>query len=252
MLVDEYTRSGGDPGGDEPFSFYAAYRAWVRAKVACLRAGELPEGSARQRLLEHARTLAALGERFAWRARGPLVIVVCGARATGGVTSLVEAISAASGLPHLSSDRIRKELLAGRPAARGRVRVRGGGEPCVPYEELGAMQVRALAGVVGRDVPLGRAPRRVRAWVRLAGPSRSSPSAGLRRRWPRGAHGPRAGSRARLDATAARSPRARLRSSSRSTRWRPAATWRCGLIGTRDVVDELLAALDSRLARGVP
>ena len=86
------------PGGDELLSFYTAYRAWVRAKVACLRAGELPEGSARQRLLEHARTLAALGERFAWRARGPLVIVV-GGGAAAGETSLAEAISAASGSP---------------------------------------------------------------------------------------------------------------------------------------------------------
>ena len=43
-LVDEYRAAGGDDGGDALLGFYAAYRAWVRAKVACLRAGELPGG----------------------------------------------------------------------------------------------------------------------------------------------------------------------------------------------------------------
>jgi aminoglycoside phosphotransferase family enzyme len=46
-LVDEYKSAGGDHGGRPLLSFYAAYRAWVGAKVACLRAGELAPGGAR-------------------------------------------------------------------------------------------------------------------------------------------------------------------------------------------------------------
>jgi hypothetical protein len=41
-LVEAYRRGGGDPGDDALLSFFAAYRAWVRAKIASLRALELP------------------------------------------------------------------------------------------------------------------------------------------------------------------------------------------------------------------
>ena len=54
-LVSEYREAGGDDGGDELLAFYAAYRSWVRAKVSCLRAAELPAGERRRRELEHAR-----------------------------------------------------------------------------------------------------------------------------------------------------------------------------------------------------
>jgi hypothetical protein len=115
-LVDQYRAGGGDDGGDSLLAFYAAYRAWVRAKVACLRASELSAGDSRARQMEHARSLAALGERLSWRARRPLVLVVCGASATGK-THLSEALSSAGRLAHLSSDRVRKKL-AGLPAER--------------------------------------------------------------------------------------------------------------------------------------
>ena len=39
QLIDAYRRAGGDPGDDPLLSFLASYRAWVRSKVACLRAG---------------------------------------------------------------------------------------------------------------------------------------------------------------------------------------------------------------------
>ena len=41
LVVDDYRGAGGDPGDDALLSFFAAYRAWVRAKVACIRAQEL-------------------------------------------------------------------------------------------------------------------------------------------------------------------------------------------------------------------
>jgi aminoglycoside phosphotransferase family enzyme/predicted kinase len=108
-MVDEYRAGGGDDGGDALLGFYAAYRAWVRAKVACLRAGELPGGDRRSSELEHARSLAELAERLSWRARRPLVLVICGGAATGK-THLAQVVAAASGLEHLSSDVVRKRL----------------------------------------------------------------------------------------------------------------------------------------------
>jgi aminoglycoside phosphotransferase family enzyme/predicted kinase len=110
MLVDAYREAGGDPGDDSLIAFYAAYRALVRAKVGLVRAAQLPAGSA-----EHghasavARELIGLAERFAWRARLPLVIVVCGVPASGK-SHLSGALAELSGLPHLSSDVTRKRL----------------------------------------------------------------------------------------------------------------------------------------------
>ena len=37
-LANAYRQAGGDPGDDATLSFFAAYRAWVRTKVDCLRA----------------------------------------------------------------------------------------------------------------------------------------------------------------------------------------------------------------------
>jgi uncharacterized protein len=136
-LVDEYRVAGGDDGGDALLAFYAAYRAWVRAKVACLRAGELPPGEGRRRELEHARGLAGLGERLSWRARRPLVLVVCGASATGK-THLADALAAASGLAHLSSDRVRKELAGLPPEGRAPLREYSEEASMRTYGELGA------------------------------------------------------------------------------------------------------------------
>ncbi|MBN1529376.1 MAG: AAA family ATPase [Thermoleophilaceae bacterium] len=146
-LVDEYTRAGGDAGGDELLSFYAAYRAWVRAKVACLRAAELPGGPGRARRLEHARALGALGERLAWRARRPLVIVVCGAAATGK-TSLAEALSDQSGLTHLNSDLVRKELLGVPASERAPASAYGEAASLRTYEEIGVRARRAPGGAI--------------------------------------------------------------------------------------------------------
>jgi aminoglycoside phosphotransferase family enzyme/predicted kinase len=136
-LVAEYRAAGGDDGGDSLLAFYAAYRAWVRAKVACLRAGELPPGEPRRRELEHARRLAAVGERLSWRARGALVLVVCGASATGK-TVLAEALASDSGLAHVSSDRVRKELAGLAPEARAPLTEYSEEVSLRTYRELGA------------------------------------------------------------------------------------------------------------------
>ncbi len=110
LLVDVYRKAGGDPGEDRLLAFYASFRALVRAKVALVRAAQSPVGSSRRgRDSAAARDLLALAERFAWQARLPLILVICGAPAAGK-SRLARAIARRSGLPHLNSDLTRRRL----------------------------------------------------------------------------------------------------------------------------------------------
>ncbi|MBS1677168.1 MAG: AAA family ATPase [Actinobacteria bacterium] len=118
-LVATYREAGGDPGAEDLLAFFAAYRAWVRATVACERAAELPDKSAaRGRHEDEARGLVELGHRFAWATRGPVLVVVCGV-AAGGKTTLAERLAAISGRPHLSSDLVRRRRAGLAPGDRG-------------------------------------------------------------------------------------------------------------------------------------
>ena len=102
-LVRAYRDAGGDPGHDHLIAFFAAYRALVRAKVSMLRAAQHPASSSEHgRESAAARNLLALAEQFAWRARLPLVIVICGLPAAGK-THLAGTLAEISRLPHLSS-----------------------------------------------------------------------------------------------------------------------------------------------------
>jgi aminoglycoside phosphotransferase family enzyme/predicted kinase len=138
-LVASYRKAGGDPGDDALLSFYAAYRAWVRSKVACVRAAELRQGDPERALLEsEAVTLLDLGHRFAWRARLPLVVAICGVAASGK-TALARRVEAASGLRHLSSDVTRKRLAGLAPTERASAEHYGEDFDRRTYEELGRL-----------------------------------------------------------------------------------------------------------------
>jgi aminoglycoside phosphotransferase family enzyme/predicted kinase len=158
-LVDEYESAGGDHGGRPLLFFYAAYRAWVRAKVACLRAGELPPGGARTEPLAEARRLAELARRLAWRARRPLVIVVCGASATGK-TRLAEALCALSGVQHLSSDVVRKRLAGLAPEERAPEQRYSEEASLDTYRELGARAAAQAANGAVVDATFRRRSHR--------------------------------------------------------------------------------------------
>jgi aminoglycoside phosphotransferase family enzyme/predicted kinase len=145
-LIAEYESADGDHGGRQLLFFYATYRAWVRAKVACLRAGELPPAD-RAGALAEARRFAEIGRRLAWRARQPLVLVVCGAAATGK-TYLAEELSALSGLPRLSSDLVRKELAGLDPTERAPQAVYSEDASLHTYRELGARAAAAVDGAI--------------------------------------------------------------------------------------------------------
>ena len=146
ILVDAYRDAGGDPGSDALVAFYAAYRALVRAKVALVRGAQLPGSSAEHgQESAHARDLISLAERFAWRARRPLTIVVCGVPASGK-SHLAHALAERSGLPHLSSDVIRKRLAGLRPTERAPGETYSADWNARTYAELGNRASGALAG----------------------------------------------------------------------------------------------------------
>jgi aminoglycoside phosphotransferase family enzyme/predicted kinase len=137
LLVDRYRQAGGDPGDDPLLFFFAAYRAWVRAKVACLRAAEVArDDPGRRGILDEVGRMIDLGHRFAWRARGPLVLVICGVSATGK-TTVSETVHELSGWPHLSSDLTRKQMAGVRPVERGRDDLYSRERTVATYRELG-------------------------------------------------------------------------------------------------------------------
>ena len=143
-LVAAYRVAGGDPGDDALVAYYGAYRAWVRAKVACLRAAELQDDDPKRRDAEaQASSFAALGRRFAWRARGSLLLVTCGGTASGK-TYLASRLAQASGLTHLNSDAVRKEMLGLSPVERAPASAYTQGSNARTYAELGRQAADAL------------------------------------------------------------------------------------------------------------
>jgi uncharacterized protein len=105
-LISAYRNAGGNPGSEALRSFYAAHRALVRAKVALVAAEQARGAKARLRVAE---PLWALAERLCWRARAPLMIVVCGPPASGKST-LAGELHRRTLIPVASSDVVRKRL----------------------------------------------------------------------------------------------------------------------------------------------
>ena len=103
-----YAEFSADPAPAALVHHYTAYRAFVRAKIAFLRAaqGDLAAGAAARQLtgmtMEHLRA-------------GTVTLVLVGGLPGTGKTALAGALAAELGCTVLSSDRIRKEL-AGVPA----------------------------------------------------------------------------------------------------------------------------------------
>ena len=153
-LVASYREAGGDPGDDDLVAFFAAYRAQVRAKVELLRAGQLAAKDA-QGARRRARRLFALGERFAWRVRRPLLLAVTGPPASGKST-LAHALGLASGLPVLSSDTLRKTQLGLRPDVPAPASAYAQDARASVYRELGReAELARLSGGAIVDATLG-------------------------------------------------------------------------------------------------
>jgi uncharacterized protein len=134
-LFAAYRHAGMSPGGEELRSFYGAYWALVRAKVALIAAAEHGGERGAERLRE-AEQLWSLGERLCWRSRAPLAIVICGPAASGK-SVLAEELSRRSEMPVVSSDAVRKRLARLSPFEEARAEHYSARFTRAAYEQLG-------------------------------------------------------------------------------------------------------------------
>ena len=151
QLVDAYRAAGGDPGDDALVAFFAVHRALVRTKVLLVRAGQYPAGSAEHgRRSAQARELLDTARRFAWRARLPVAIVLCGVPASGK-SHLARALAEQSRLTRMSSDLVRKGLAGIRATQQAGQEHYRAQFSRATYTELGrqaAVEVSAHGGVL--------------------------------------------------------------------------------------------------------
>jgi len=103
VFLRHYIEFTADPAPPSLWHHYVAYRAFVRAKVACLRQRQEGPGSARE-----ARQLAELTLRHL-RA-GTIALVLVGGAPGSGKSTLAVALADRLGYTLLNSDRVRKEL----------------------------------------------------------------------------------------------------------------------------------------------
>jgi uncharacterized protein len=107
QFIRWYAEYSGDPAPPSLCHHYIAYRAFVRAKVACLRSGQGAPGAA-----DEARGLADIAGSH--MREGAVALVLIGGLPGTGKSALAETVAGRLGCTVLSSDRIRKEL-AGLP-----------------------------------------------------------------------------------------------------------------------------------------
>jgi aminoglycoside phosphotransferase family enzyme/predicted kinase len=207
VLLDAYRRAGDDPY----IAFLGAARAWVRAKVGILQ-GKPAAGHLQ------------LAERLCWRARCPLVLLVCGVAASGK-TTVAEAVASESGFERVSSDIVRKREAGLAPEERAPAATYTDAVSRDVYRKLGDAATRVLqaGGGVVVDATFRRAADRqafleafggdpeVLVWAECTAPPDE-----LVRRAERRAADPHAAS----DATA-EIVRQQLRDYDASTEWKP-------------------------------
>lgn len=113
LVLEQYERASGDRPPEKLLNFYKLYRANVRAKVAALRAGQLPDRrSARQRAQMQA--YLDLADRYA-QAVGPPLLMVVGGLMGSGKSTLATQLAATVGAELLQTDSVRRQIF--EPAA---------------------------------------------------------------------------------------------------------------------------------------
>lgn len=116
QLLSFYRQQTGDQPEPILLDFYKAYRACVRAKIAALRADQLPnEQQAAAVAAAHAHL--RLADNYAAPWQRPLVIVVGGLSGTGKST-LAAAVADSLGAELLRTDVVRRDLFGAEPHSR--------------------------------------------------------------------------------------------------------------------------------------
>lgn len=116
-LRSAYLERSGDYAGLGVLRFYQQYRALVRAKIAGLRARQLPPGSAEEAAqADEASDYLALAARYT-QPRRPRLIITCGLSGSGKSTAAQELVDAC-GFVRIRSDVERKRLFGLAAEAR--------------------------------------------------------------------------------------------------------------------------------------
>ncbi len=146
-FLSRYLESTGDYAGLDVLRFYCVYRAMVRAKVDCIRAGQLAPGEARE--VDARRELdshLALARRLSIRA-APLLLLMHGTSGSGK-TTVAQRVTEALGAVRLRSDVERKRLHGLEALARTGSGLDAGLYTAAgddrTYERLAALARRAL------------------------------------------------------------------------------------------------------------
>lgn len=107
LLVQRYWEAGGELCSPELLAFYGVQRALLRARVELRRAEHLHDVTA-VAARDRAGELLGQAERLAWRARGPMVLMI-GRPAGSGESALTAELSRRSGFEVLSPELVRDE-----------------------------------------------------------------------------------------------------------------------------------------------
>lgn len=118
-FIKLYVEFTGDPAPSSLLHHYVAYRAFVRAKVSCLRHQQGDPAAAGQ-----ARTFSDLAQRHL--ATSAVKLVLVGGMPGAGKSTLASGLADRLGLVMLSSDRLRKELAGVDPEQSARADYRAG------------------------------------------------------------------------------------------------------------------------------
>jgi len=117
-FLNAYLEITGDYAGLEVLSFYLAYRALVRAKVARLRAAQLAAGRARRDAVEEARAHERLASAYVATPH-PAIVITHGLSGSGK-TTLSQGLVETLGALRVRSDVERKRLHGAGPLDRDR------------------------------------------------------------------------------------------------------------------------------------
>jgi aminoglycoside phosphotransferase family enzyme/predicted kinase len=116
-FLDAWLEASGDYGALAVLRYYVVYRALVRAKIACLRARQLPSGPKRDAMNREFHDYVALAER-ASRSASAAVVITHGFSGSGK-TTVAQALLETLGAVRLRSDVQRKRLFGSAPGAAG-------------------------------------------------------------------------------------------------------------------------------------